>query len=107
MRCAITRWPLDYEPADDVLSGRAAIFARATENLKSFNLDLRPFLEVSKVTVNGHRASYTREGDHELVIKPRPKLKAGRRFVVTVRDEGWIPTDDGAFVVNEPRGSPG
>ena len=21
--------------------------------------------------------------------------------------EGWIPTDDGAFVVNEPQGSPG
>ena len=21
--------------------------------------------------------------------------------------EGWVPTDDGAFVVNEPQGSPG
>jgi aminopeptidase N len=112
---------LDYDPATDVLSGRAAVFARATQNLSSFNLDLRPFLEVERVTVNGKRASFTREGDHELVISPRPKLKAGRRFVVTVRYEGvvepvvdpdesiegWIPTDDGAFVVNEPQGSPG
>jgi aminopeptidase N len=112
---------IEYEPADHSLSGRAAIFARATQNLKSFNLDLRPFLEVSRVTVNGRRASYTREGDHELVIQPRPKLRPGRPFVVTVRYagtvepivdpdeslEGWVPTDDGAFVVNEPQGSPG
>jgi aminopeptidase N len=112
---------LDYDPATDVLSGRAAVFARATQNLSSFNLDLRPFLEVERVTVNGRRASFTREGEHELVISPRPKLKAGRSFVVTVRYEGvvepvvdpdesiegWVPTDDGAFVVNEPQGSPG
>ncbi len=112
---------LDYEPESDLLSGRAAVFAKATENLKSFNLDLRPFLAVERVTVNGKAASFTREGDHELVISPRPKLKAGRSFVVTVRYEGvvepvvdpdesiegWIPTEDGAFVVNEPQGSPG
>jgi aminopeptidase N len=112
---------LDYDPADDTLSGRAAVFAKATQNLKSFNLDLRPFLEVERVTVNGRRASFTRGGDHELVISPRPKLRAGRSFVVTVRYagtvepvvdpdesiEGWIPTADGAFVVNEPQGSPG
>jgi aminopeptidase N len=112
---------LDYDPASDVLSGRAAVFAKATQNLKSFNLDLRRFLNVERVTVNGRRANFTREDVHELVISPRPKLKAGRGFVVTVRYEGtvepvvdpdesiegWIPTDDGAFVVNEPQGSPG
>jgi aminopeptidase N len=112
---------LDYDPASDALSGRAAVFAKATQNLKSFNLDLRRFLDVERVTVNGRGASFTREREHELVISPRQKLKAGRTFVVTVRYEGtvepvvdpdesiegWIPTDDGAFVVNEPQGSPG
>jgi aminopeptidase N len=112
---------LDYDPASHVLAGHAAIFARTTQNLSSFNLDLRPFLEVERVTVNGRRASFTRELDHELVISPRPKLKAGRALVVTVSYEGvvepvvdpdesiegWIPTADGAFVVNEPQGSPG
>jgi aminopeptidase N len=112
---------IDYDPASDVLSGRAAVFARTTQNLSSFNLDLRRFLEVERVTVNGTQASFTREGEHELVIRPRPNLKAGHSFVVTVRYEGvvepvvdpddsiegWIPTDDGAFVVNEPQGSPG
>src|SRR5918995_1912585 len=71
---------LDYAPASDVLSGRAAVFARATQNLSSFNLDLRRFLDVERVTVNGKRARFTREGEHELVISPRPKLKAGHRF---------------------------
>ena len=110
-----------YDPATEVLSGRTLVFARATQNLKSFNLDLRPFLEVSEVTVNFRRATFTREGDHELVIQPKRKLRKGRPFVVRVRYEGvaeavtdpdgsiegWVPTEDGAFVVNEPQGSPG
>jgi aminopeptidase N len=112
---------LDYEPDSDVLSGRAIVFARTTQNLKSFNLDLRRFLEVERVTVNGRSARFSREGEHELVISPDKKLKKHRPLVVGVRyegvvepvidpdesSEGWIPTDDGAFVVNEPQGSPG
>jgi hypothetical protein len=110
-----------YDPGTKVLSGRTLVLARATQNLKSFNLDLRPFLEVSEVNVNGRRARYTREGEHELVIRPKGKLRKGRPFLVSVRYEGvaeaitdpdgsiegWIPTADGAFVVNEPQGSPG
>jgi aminopeptidase N len=110
-----------YDPGTKVLSGRMLVLARATQNLKSFNLDLRPFLEVSEVNVNGRRARYTREGEHELVIRPKGKLRKGRPFLVSVRYEGvaeaitdpdgsiegWIPTADGAFVVNEPQGSPG
>ncbi len=110
-----------YDPATKVLSGRTLVLARATQNLKSFNLDLRPFLVVSEVEVNGRRARYTREGEHELVIRPKGKLRKGRPFLVKVRYEGvaeaitdpdgsiegWVPTEDGAFVVNEPQGSPG
>ena len=57
---------------------------------------------------------------HELVITPARLLTAGRRFTVVVRyhgttrsvtdpdgsPDGWIRTNDGAFVANEPQGSP-
>jgi aminopeptidase N len=115
---------LDYDQPANFLRGRVIVLARATQNLHRFNLDLRDFLEVSRVTVNGKRASFAHAGQ-ELSINPRPKLKRGRLFVVTVEYagnpepvvdpdesiEGWIPTEesdgDGAFVVNEPQGSPG
>jgi aminopeptidase N len=112
---------IEYEPESDQLTGRSVVFARATQNLRRFNLDLREFLTVSSVRVNGRRASFSQHSEQELSIDPRPKLKKGRRFVVSVEYsgtaepvvdpdesiEGWIPTDDGAFVVNEPQGSPG
>jgi aminopeptidase N len=113
---------LDYQPgADPFLAGEAEITARATQSLSRFNLDLRRFMVVSKVEVNGSRATFTREDLHELVITPRKGIKRGKKFRVEVkysgtpepvRDpdnsiEGWVPTHDGAFVVNEPQGSPG
>jgi aminopeptidase N len=110
---------LDYQRAANVLAGKARIRARATQNLKRFNLDLRGY-EISRLTVNGREAAHSRDGQ-ELVITPKRKLRAGRRFWVEVHYsgtpvpvvdpdeslEGWVPTDDGAFVVNEPQGSPG
>jgi aminopeptidase N len=112
---------LDYRQPVNVLSGRATIRAKATQNLRRFNLDLRTFYDVTKVTVNGKRAKFSHVDEHELVITPRGKLKSGSSFRVRVvysgqpepivdpdeSIEGWIPTDDGAFVVNEPQGSPG
>jgi aminopeptidase N len=113
---------LDYTPNPvNFLEGDALITARATENLARFNLDFRPFYEIHSLRVNGLRASYTREGEHELVITPRLKIPRGWPIVVRVEYsgtpeavidpdeslEGWVPTDDGAFVVNEPQGSPG
>ena len=110
-----------YDQPANSLDGFAVIRARAPENLYRFNLDLRDFLTVSRVTVNLRRASFLQEKGQELVITPRKKLKAGQRMLITVRYsgtpepivdpdesiEGWVPTDDGAFVVNEPQGSPG
>jgi aminopeptidase N len=110
---------MDYERATNRLDAMAVIRARAKQNLRRFDLDLRGF-EISKLTVNGHRARFERDGQ-ELIVSPRPKLRKGRRFkvkvayagepaVVTDPDEsieGWVPTADGAFVVNEPQGSPG
>jgi aminopeptidase N len=112
---------LDYDQPGNLLSGLTTIQATATQNLRSFNLDLRDFYAVSGVTVNGERASIARPRAQELQISPAQPLNAGSHFVVEVayygkpkpiKDpdksiEGWIPTDDGAFVVNEPQGSPG
>jgi aminopeptidase N len=112
---------LDYDQPANFLSGTAVIQATATQNLSRFNLDLRDFYAVSSVKVNGLSATFARPHIQELAISPSPKLKAGSRFTVEVvysgqpqpitdpdeSIEGWIPTDDGAFVVNEPQGSPG
>jgi aminopeptidase N len=109
---------LDYEPQNEQLAGDVTVSARATQDLSSFNLDLRGF-KVSSVTVNGSSASFTRKGQ-ELTITPSAGLRRNRDFTVRVvyaghanyvldpdkSKDGWIPTDDGAFVVNEPQGSP-
>jgi aminopeptidase N len=110
---------LDYVRAGNQLDATAVVRARATRTLSQFNLDLRGFT-ISKLTVDGLPARYTRSGQ-ELSITPRHRLRAGRPFVVRIdyagqptevidpddSSEGWVPTADGAFVVNEPQGSPG
>jgi aminopeptidase N len=108
-----------YDPGTRRLVGSAAVSATATQNLFRFDLDLRGF-EVSGVAVDGRAASFTRDGQ-ELVITPQVRLRAGQSFTVAVyyagvpevitdpdgSIEGFVPTDDGAFVVGEPQGSPG
>ena len=110
---------LSYEPSGNQLSGTATITATATQNLSRFDLDLRGFT-ISRLLVNGDGASFARDGDQELVITPRSGLRSGSSFTVVVdyagtpavvtdpdqSIEGWVPTDDGAFVVGEPQGSP-
>jgi aminopeptidase N len=112
---------LDYDQPQNVLTGKATITARATQNLRRFNLDFRDFYAISSLKVNGERAQLARPGAQELAVSPATNLNAGSTFTVEVvysgkpkpikdpdkSEEGWIPTDDGAFVVNEPQGSPG
>src|SRR5215218_5217009 len=109
---------LDYVRTGNHLEGSALISATATQALDRFDLDLRGF-SISRLEVNGRPASFTRDGQ-ELQITPRGRLAAGSAFtvrvdyagtpsVVTDPDgwiEGWVPTPDGAIVVNEPQGSP-
>jgi aminopeptidase N len=109
---------LDYEPQNEQLAGDVTIAARATQDLSSFNLDFRGF-KISSLTVNGAAASFARK-DQELTVTPAAGLRRNRDFTVRVRyaghanyvldpdksKDGWIPTDDGAFVVNEPQGAP-
>ena len=115
---------LTYVRATNRLDGEAKLRARATQSLSSFNLDLRAFMVVSEVEVNGRDATWSHETGpdaQELTVTPRHALKRGHKFTVEVEYggtpepivdpdaslEGWVPTDDGAFVVNEPQGSPG
>ena len=60
---------LAYDPETDVLEGRAAIKARATQDLCSFNLDFVG-LEVRAIRVYGQPASWSRSGQ-ELTVDPR------------------------------------
>ena len=117
----VTHYSLDlgYDPATRRLDGAATINATATQNVSRFDLDLRGF-DVASVAVDGRAASFTRDGQ-ELVITPQVGLRSGRPFTVSVSYggvpvvitdpdqsiEGWVPTNDGAFVVGEPQGSPG
>jgi len=110
---------LDWAPGPNELRGTAVITATATQDLSRFNLDLRGF-SIPRLLVNGRAASFTRDGQ-ELVITPAAGIRAGSTFTVAVdyagqpsvvtdpdgSIEGWVPTDDGAFVVGEPQGSPG
>jgi aminopeptidase N len=113
---------LDYRPGSGRLTGVAAIDATATQALRRFDLDLRRTMTVSSVTVDGRPAAFAQPAElrQELVITPAVPLAEGAAFTVVVRYsgvprpitdpdgsiEGWVPTEDGAFVVNEPQGSP-
>jgi aminopeptidase N len=106
-----------YDLATHRLDGTTAITARALQNLSRFDLDLQQ-LDVSKVTVDGHSASFTRDGQ-ELKITPRHGIRKNARFVVAVTyggvpqtivgspvvfgsPYGFVHTDDGAFMGDEP-----
>jgi aminopeptidase N len=113
---------ISYVPATKQLTGTAVIAATATQNLSRFDLDLRRNLTVSAVTVNGRPAAFSQPAalSQELVITPASALRKGLPFVVVVKYagqakpaidpdgslDGFIPTDDGAFVASEPQGSP-
>jgi aminopeptidase N len=108
---------LGYDPATKSLDGAAAITARAARGLRSFDLDLSG-LTVSRVRVDGRTAHWHRSGQ-ELVITPERPLRKGAAFRVDIAyggvpeyvtdpdgsADGWIATDDGAFVAGEPQGA--
>lgn len=109
---------LDYQPQTAKLEASAVITATATAQLSSFDLDFRG-PKIRGVSVDGQTASFRRAGQ-ELVITPASALSSGAKFTVEVSyrgrpheigdadgsKEGWVLTDDGAFVVGEPQGAP-
>ena len=98
------------------LAGTATITADAAQALSRFDLDLSG-LAVSRVTVGGTPAAYTRTAAKLVVTPPKPLAKG--RFVVSVTYSGtpqeiddpvmgkygWMRTDDGIFVGAEPSGA--
>jgi aminopeptidase N len=106
-----------YDPATRAFSGVAEVTARSSAALSSFNLDLRGFT-VRSVTVDGRAAAFSRDGQ-ELTIRPRGGIDRDRLFKAVIRYDGttgrpedntgalygWVSTDDGAFVANEPEGA--
>jgi aminopeptidase N len=110
---------LKYDPATKAIDAAAKITARATQNLSRFDLDFLGPLKISKLTVDGRKASYTRTGAQELVITPDHGLSKGREFTVDVAYSGvpqlindpalgvsgWIATHDGAVALSQPFGS--
>jgi len=116
----VAHYDLDlvYVPRSGRLNGRATIRATATQDLSSFDLDYRG-PRITGLTVGGQPADHARNGQ-ELVVQPPAGIPNGSTFevVVTYRGEpheitdadgsieGWVRTNDGAFVVGEPQGSP-
>ena len=111
-----------YNPDNGRLRGRTRVSAVATSNLSRFHLDFA--LPVTKVTVNGQRATAhtrrTRPAQYgkELVVTPRHGLPEGERFIVVVRYDAhpfdvkvlgyssWVHTPTGMTDWNEPQSGP-
>jgi aminopeptidase N len=99
------------------LAATTTITATATQALSRFDLDLTG-LTVSRVTLDGAPAAYTRVPG-KLVVSPARPIPRGRSFTVgvtysgtpkTIDDGllgryGWIRTGDGTFTGDEPDGA--
>ncbi|WP_067455848.1 M1 family metallopeptidase [Actinomadura macra] len=110
---------LRYDPKTKGITAVTRVTARATQNLSRFDLDFLGPLTISSLRVNGHKAAYARTGAQELVITPRRGLRKNHRFTVTVAysgvprtvddpalgTSGWVPTPDGAVMLNQPTGA--
>jgi aminopeptidase N len=115
---------LAYAPHPGRLDGTAVITLTATADLDSFSLDFRR-LTATSVLIDGKAATFEvlppddRGLGGELVVRARPKLKAGTTHEVTVvysgvpgqpediegAKYGWVSFPDGALVANEPEGA--
>jgi len=110
---------IDFDPGTHAISATTRIDARATQNLSRFDLDFLGPLTISRLTVDGHSAPFTRTGAQELVITPRHGLRKGREFSVSVSYSGvpqkfddptlgvsgWVATSGGAVSLNQPFGA--
>ncbi len=100
------------------LTGTVVMEARATQDLRSFSLDLDGF-HVGAVAVNGAAAAYRRLPG-KLVITPVHPLARGAGFTATVTyggtpttllsrggDGGWHGNGQNVYVASEPDGAAG
>lgn len=102
---------IDYDPASHELNGSTQIEATATQGLTAFNLDFDG-PPVHEVRVNDMPATFDRNGEHELTVRPSLPLLPWLPFTVTV-DYGGVAADTGgkgwtyapsggAFAAGEP-----
>ena len=105
-------------PLAGQLEGTATIFLEATQDLETFNLDLRG-LTATRVEVAGREADFSQDGGNELTIRPAAGLRENRSVRVIVEYGGttgrptdlegalygWVTTRDGAMVVSQPDGA--
>ncbi len=97
--------------------GHTRVTLRATEDLKTFNLDF--LLPVHSVTVDGRPAVYDQsENAHELTVEPKAPIRAGDKAHVMVRYAGfparygylgehnWLASHDEVVAMNQPHMAP-
>jgi aminopeptidase N len=110
---------LAFSPETKAINATTTILATATQDLSRFDLDFQGSLTISRLSVNGLNATFTRSGAQELVITPPYGLRKGSTFVVSVTyagvpqkiDDpalglsGWVATEDGAIALNQPIGA--
>ena len=106
-----------YDPPTRRMVGSTQINATTTQALSRFNLDFTG-LAVREVVVNGAGATFSHQGQ-ELTVTPRTALATGQAFTVSISydgnpshvidpdgtPDGWIVTDDGAYVAGAPQGA--
>ena len=100
------------------LTGRTTIEAKATQTLRSFNLDFVGF-DISNISVDDIAADFERNGQ-ELTIKPFTPLEENQSFTVTIQysgspdrfvsksipfQSGWVRFQGGSYVMSEPDGA--
>jgi len=110
---------LAFNPKTKAINATTKILARARQDLSRFDLDFQGPLRISRLSVDGRDATFTRSGAQELVITPPHGLRKGRPFLVSVTyagvprkiDDpalgisGWVATKDGAVALNQPIGA--
>jgi len=104
-----------YVPSAKQLTGKTTVTAKATELLSRFHLDFHG-LQLSRVTIDGKAAEFSRDKD-ELIIVPPVAIPSGATFT-TVLDydgtpapitspglgtTGFLSTRDGAVAIGEPQ----
>ncbi len=106
-----------YNPGTDRMVGSTRLSATSTQSLSRFNLDFTG-MTVRSVAVGGVAATFSQQGQ-ELIVTPASGIPAGQPFSVSVSydgnpthvidpdgsPDGWMLTDDGAYVASEPQGA--
>lgn len=109
---------LGYRVATNRLDGVATIRLLATADLRRFSLDLAR-LRVTKVKVDGTKATRFTQSAAKLVITPEAPIEAGEEFVAVIDYSGapaprnstwgtvgWEELTDGVIVASQPSGAP-